>query len=62
MRSKSIVFYNKDHQEDTLYDFAKANNNILNWKAHILRSCSQDKAKQDLLRNLDASEAIIVMD
>ena len=62
IRSKSIVFYNKDHQEDMLYDFAKAKNNILNWKAHILRSCNQEKAKQDLLQNLETSEAIIVMD
>ena len=45
IRSKSIVFYNKDHQEDMLYDFAKAKNDILNWKAHILRSCNQEKAK-----------------
>ena len=45
-----------------LYDFAKAKNNILNWKAHILRSCNQEKAKQDLLQNLETSEAIIVMD
>ena len=32
------------------------------WKAHILRSINQEEAKQDLLKNKDASEALIIMD
>ena len=40
----------------------KAKQSILDWKAHILRSSNQEKAKQDLLQNLTTSEAIVVMD
>ena len=62
IRNKHIAFYSKDHQEDILYDFMKAKQSIHDWKAHILRSCNQEKAKQDLLQNLTTSEAIVVMD
>ena len=62
IRKEHIAFYSNDHQEDILYDFVKAKQSILDWKAHILRSCNQEKAKQDLLQNLTTSEAIIVMD
>ena len=62
IRSERISFYSKDHQEDILYDFVKAKQSILDWKAHIRRSCNQEKAKQDRLQNLTTSEAIIVMD
>ena len=57
-----IAFYSRDHQEGILYDFVRAKQNILHWKVHILRSCNQEKAKQDLLQNLNISEAIVVMD
>ena len=62
IRNVNIAFYNKDHQEDILYDFVKAKQSILDWKEHILRSCNQEKAQQDLLQNLNTSEAIFVMD
>ena len=62
IRKEHIAFYSNDHQEDILYDLVKAKQSILDWKAHILRSCNQEKAKQDLLQNLTTSEAIIVMD
>ena len=62
IRSVSIAFYSSDHRQDMLYDFANAKKDILNWKAHILRSCNQEKANQDLLQNLSTSEAIVVMD
>ena len=62
IRNENIAFYSKDHQEDILYDFVKAKQSILGWKAHILRSCNQEKAKQDRLQNLTTSEAIVVMD
>ena len=29
------TFYNKEHQEDLLYDFDKAKADILDWKANI---------------------------
>ena len=62
IRNELIAFYSKDHQEDILYDFVKAKQSILDWKAHILRSCNQENAKQHLLQNLTTSEAIVVMD
>ena len=56
--------YSKEYQEDLLYDFEQARTDILQWKAHILRSVNQDKAKQDVMRNLnrDESSALVVMD
>lgn len=62
LKTEEIAFYSKDHQEDILYDFVKAKQSILDWKAHILRSCNQEKEKQDFLQNLTTSEAIVVMD
>ena len=62
IRKEHIAFYSNDHQEDILYDLVKAKQSILDWKTHILRSCNQEKAKQDLLQNLTTPEAIIVMD
>lgn len=62
IRNEHIAFYSKDQQEDILYDFVKAKQSILDWKVHILRSCNQEKAKQDLVQNLTISEAIVVMD
>ena len=60
--SQSISFYSKEHQEDIVYDFLQAKKYIFDWKAHILRSENQDLAKQDVLRSLDATSALITMD
>ena len=60
--SQSISFYGKEHQEDIIYDFLQAKKHIFDWKAHILRSENQDLAKQDVLRSLDATSALITMD
>ena len=54
--------YSKEYQEDLLYDFEQARTNILQSKAHILRSANQDKAKQDIITNLNESSALVVMD
>ena len=56
----SASMYSKEYQEDLLYDFEQARTDILQWKAHILRSVNQDKAKQDAIRNLN--ESLVVMD
>ena len=45
-----------------LYDFQKAAKAINQWKAHIMRSTNQDRAKQDILENLGCSSDLIVMD
>ena len=60
--SQSISFYSKEHQEDIVYDFLQAKKYIFDWKAHILRSENQYVAKQDVLRSLDATSALITMD
>ena len=60
--SQSTSFYSKEHQEDIVYDFLQAKKYIFDWKAHILRSENQDLAKQDVLRSLDATSALITMD
>ncbi|KAL9970005.1 hypothetical protein ACROYT_G022307 [Oculina patagonica] len=62
VRSGPISFYSDEHKDDVLYDLANAKRSILDWKAHILRSCHQEKAKQDMLQNLDTTEAIVVLD
>ena len=58
----SASMYSKEYQEDLLYHFEQARTDILQWKAHILRSVNQDKAKQDIISNLNDSSALVVMD
>ena len=50
------------HQEDIVYHFLQAKKHIFDWKAHILRSEHQDLAKQDVLRSLHATSALITKD
>ena len=54
--------YTKEYQENLVYDLEQARTDILQWKAHILRSVNQDKAKQDIISNLNDSSALVVMD
>ena len=58
----TLHFYSTEQQEDLLYDFLQAKKHIFDWKAHILRSENQDQAKQDVLRSLDETSALITMD
>lgn len=58
----SASLYSKEYQEDLLYDFEQAKTDILQWKAHVLRSVNQDKAKHDIIRNLNDSSALVVTD
>ena len=60
--SQTICFYSQEQQEDILYDFLQAKKHIFDWKAHILRSENQDLAKQDVLKSLDETSALITMD
>ena len=60
--NQTISFYSQEQQEDILYDFVQAKNHIFDWKAHILRSENQDLAKQDVLKSLDETSALITMD
>ena len=57
----SASMYSKEYQEDLLYDFEQARTDIFQWKSHILRSVNQDKAKQDVIRNINDRSALVVM-
>ena len=62
IKSKDTKFYSKEQQEDIIYDFERATKAINQWKAHIMRSTNQERAKQELLEKLDPSSNLIVMD
>ena len=59
---KSLNFYSQTQQDDLMYDMEKSSNAIVQWKAHIMRSVNQERAKQDILTKLDQSSCLIVMD
>ena len=44
------------------YDHKQATNSILSWKAHLIRTVVQEKAKQDVLTNLDKESTLLIMD
>ena len=44
------------------YDHKQATNSILLWKAHLLRTVVQEKAKQDVLTNLNKASTLLIMD
>ena len=62
IKGTSWIPYSCEHKEDLLYDFEHVQEDIYLWKAHILQSINQEEAKQDLLKNKDPSEALIIMD
>ena len=44
------------------YDHKQATNSILLWKAHLLRTVVQEKAKQDVLTNLNKESTLLIKD
>ena len=44
------------------FEFADCLDDIRAWKAHFLRSCNQEEAKQDVLNKLDSESCLIIMD
>ena len=54
--------YSNEQQGDYMHDFGKCKENIFKWKCHILRSCNQEMAKQNVLEILDENSALIVID
>ncbi len=52
--------FSQDHREDLLYDCKASQSHILKWKAHILGGINQEKAKQNIIANLDDSSVLIV--
>ncbi len=51
--SFSTNMYSKEQQEDLLYDYSNAREQVEQWKAHILRSQNQDKAKHGTMSWMD---------
>ena len=45
--------YSSEKREDFLYDFDRADSDIMLWKAHIVCSINQEEAKQDALKSKD---------
>jgi hypothetical protein len=62
INSDSTNYYSKEQKEDLLYDFEKAVSSINEWKAHIMRTANQERAKQDIMDALDSSSVLILMD
>lgn len=56
--------YSSEQRDDLLYDFKLAKTDILQWKAHIVRSINQEAAKQDQLKMISTSQdcALVIMD
>ena len=55
-------FETEEQKEDLLWDFKISWDNILRWKAHVLRSVNQERAKQDIIANLQCNSVLIIMD
>ena len=49
-------------REDLLYDLRQASKDVFSWKAHILRSVNQDRAKEEIIKRLNENTVLIVMD
>jgi hypothetical protein len=62
IKSLSTNMYSKEQQEDLLYDYSNARAQVEQWKAHILRSQNQDKAKHNVVDELDNNSVFIVCD
>lgn len=51
-----------DEKEEFSFKVTQATDNILAWKAHILRSIHQDRARVELLDMLDETSVLLVQD
>ena len=62
IESPSITFDNIEKKEDLKHDHDEAREAIFQWKAHIIRTKNQERAKQNLLTSLQKNASLIVMD
>ena len=62
--SQNVCFYSKEQQDDILFDFqvSRSKKLIFDWKAHIMRSENQDQDKHDVLKSLDETSTLTIMD
>ena len=56
------VLLTEEQRARSQYDHKQATNSILSWKAHLVRTLVQEKAKQDVLTNLDKESTLLIMD
>ena len=61
-KQENSSFFSKEQQEDLLYDFYEARQDIWEWKAHVMRSENQERAKQEAIKIIDKSTALVTMD
>jgi len=52
----------EDEQEEITFIATQAKQNILSWKAHLLRNVNQDEARIDVLLKLDQRSVFLVQD
>ena len=62
IKHEGLTFYSEEQQEDIVYDIEQAVKAVNQWKAHIMRTTNQERAKQDVLAMLDSSSRLVVMD
>ena len=51
-----------DVKEELCFIVRKARKDIVNWKAHLLRSVNQEEARLDQLNALDSTSVVLVQD
>ena len=52
----------EDTREELLFVYDQSKQNILAWKAHLLRSINQDDARLDILDSLDETSVLLIED
>ena len=62
IKSPSITFDNIEKKEDLKHDHDEVRETISQWKAHIIRTKNQARAKQNLLTSLQKNASLIVTD
>ena len=61
-QDKTTIKCDEEKRQDIYHDIKNSKKSIENWKAHILRSENQDRAKQDALRCVNANTIVILID
>lgn len=62
IKTHSNNLYNKEQRDDLMYDFNASKDKIMAWKCHIIRSVNQEEGKQDAIRNLTSTSALLIID
>ena len=57
-----VVFYSNDEKEDKLHDVHVSLESTYAWKRHLLRAVHQDRARQEVLDEVDSSKIFITQD